>query len=89
MPRVVFTSNLQRHIECPAEKIAAGTVRELLNKAFETNKKLKNYVLDDQDRLRPHMLVIVDGIAINDRVGLSDKVLADSEVYVMQALSGG
>ncbi len=89
MPSVVFTGNLKRHIECPTEQVTAKTVRDSLFKVFENNKKLKDYVLDDQDRLRQHVLVLVDGIAINDRVTLSDPVCADSEVYVLQALSGG
>ncbi len=89
MPTVVFTSNLQRHIECPPKQVTGKTVRESLFKVFENNKKLKDYILDDQDRLRQHMMVLVDGLAINDRVAQSDRVLSDSEVYVLQALSGG
>ena len=89
MPLVVFTNNLNRHIECPPETVDASTVRGLLDEVFKSNQKLKNYVLDDQDRLRQHMLVLVDGVAVKDKLSLSDPVLADSKVYVMQALSGG
>jgi hypothetical protein len=39
--------------------------------------------------VRRHVVVFVDGSAIQDRVGLSDAVRPDSEIYVMQALSGG
>ena len=35
------------------------------------------------------MLIFVDGVQIRDRVGLSDPVSETSEIYVMQALSGG
>ena len=52
MPLVVFTSNLKRHIECPAETVEGTTVREVLDKVFGNNKKLATYVLDDQGRLR-------------------------------------
>ena len=89
MPKVIFTNNLNRHIECPAGQVNAETVRESLDKVFENNKKLKSYVLDDQLRLRQHMLIIVDGVAIKDRVALTDSVLPDSDIYVLQALSGG
>jgi hypothetical protein len=35
------------------------------------------------------MNVFLDGEQIADRVGLSDAVRPESEIYVMQALSGG
>jgi hypothetical protein len=35
------------------------------------------------------MTILVDGRRVSDLAGLSDKVLPKSEVYVMQALSGG
>jgi len=35
------------------------------------------------------MIVFVDGKAVTDRRGLTDPVTDGSEVYVMQALSGG
>ena len=47
------------------------------------------YVLDDQGALRKHVNVFVDNRMISDRVALSDAVAEDSEVFVMQALSGG
>lgn len=89
MPKIVFTSNLARHIDCPELHQSGSTVRELLDNAFAENRQLRNYILDDQDRLRQHMLVLVDGTAISDRIRLTDPVKKNSEVYVMQALSGG
>ena len=89
MPRVTFTANLQRHITCPSQEVAAATVREALDAVFETNVRLRSYVLDDQNRLRQHMVIFVDGQAICDREHLSDLVDLSSEIYVMQALSGG
>jgi sulfur-carrier protein len=46
-------------------------------------------VLDDQAALRRHMAVIVDGHSLKDRVNLSDAARPNSEIYVLQALSGG
>jgi hypothetical protein len=46
-------------------------------------------VLDDQARLRHHVVVFVDGQLIRDRVTLADPVAERSEIAVMQALSGG
>jgi len=86
---VVFTPNLKRHVECPTEEVAGSTVRAVLDAVFAHNPKLRGYVLDDQGGLRRHMIVFVDGNQIDDRDHLSDPVRATSEVYVMQALSGG
>ncbi len=47
------------------------------------------YLLDDEGRLRKHMVVFVDGVAACDRDGLADPVDVNSEILVMQALSGG
>ncbi|MEQ8209431.1 MAG: MoaD/ThiS family protein [Lacipirellulaceae bacterium] len=89
MARVVFTSNLQRHVECPETAAEGETVREALDAVFAENQQLKGYVLDDQTRLRRHMNVFIDGSPVKDREGLSDPVTDKSEIYVMQALSGG
>ena len=89
MARVTFTSNLRRHVDCPVIEAKGQTVREVLNSVFETNERLRTYVLDDQAALRKHMTILVDGKRVIDWVGLSDAVQPKSEVYVMQALSGG
>lgn len=89
VPQVIFTSALERHLSCPPQEVAGSTVREVLNQAFAVNPAIRGYVLDDQGALRKHMTVFVDGEAVRDRDGLSDGVKPDSQVYVMQALSGG
>lgn len=89
MARIIFTDNLRRHIDCPEQRAAGTTVAEVLGNLFISQHKLKGYVLDDQDRLRKHMLISVDGELIQDRITLSDTVREDSDMYIMQALSGG
>ncbi|HKQ30037.1 MAG TPA: MoaD/ThiS family protein [Burkholderiales bacterium] len=89
MPRIRFTPNLRRHLACPASDVPGATVRAALEQVFGDNPALRSYVLDDQNRLRKHVAVFVDGNVIGDRDGLTDTVAADSEIYVMQALSGG
>jgi molybdopterin synthase sulfur carrier subunit len=86
---VAFTPNLQRHVECPTAQVAGSTVRAVLEAVFAENPRLRGYVLDDQGALRKHMIIFVDGQQIEDRAALSDPVRDTSEVYVMQALSGG
>ncbi len=89
MARVVFTGNLERHVSCPPTEAPGATVREVLDAVFATNPRARGYVLDEQGELREHMVVFVDGEQARDRRGLSDPVGPSSEVYVMQALSGG
>jgi molybdopterin converting factor small subunit len=89
MPRVVFTSNLQRHVNCPETQVAAGTVRSALAQVFAAQPQARGYVLDEQGHLRKHVVVFVDGQRVRDRELLSDPVRDASEVYVMQALTGG
>jgi sulfur-carrier protein len=89
MARIVFTPNIQRHVECPQGEAEGHSVREVLDNVFASNPQARSYVLDDQAALRRHMTVFVDGHAIRDRVRLSDRVDLGSTVYVFQALSGG
>ena len=89
MATIIYTENLQRHIECPTQQVEGSTVAEALKNAFAENTRLKHYVLDDQNRLRKHMLVSVDGKLVSDRIYLSDAVNPNSEIYILQALSGG
>ena len=89
MPRVVFTPNLQRHVACPAVEVDGATVRDALERVFVDNPRLRGYVVDEHGALRKHMAVFVDGQQLVDRAALSDAVTAGSEIYVMQALSGG
>lgn len=89
MVLVRFTENLARH--CPVRDldVAGATVREVLESAFAALPGVRSYVLDDQDGLRKHMAVFVDGDQIRDRVHLSDAVPAGAAIDVIQALSGG
>ncbi|MGH6873960.1 MAG: MoaD/ThiS family protein [Aestuariivirgaceae bacterium] len=89
MARVVFTSNIQRHVDCPEMEAAGRTVREVLDIVFAHNEQARSYVLDDQAQLRKHMAIIIDGHPLRDRAGLTDAVSERSEIYVLQALSGG
>jgi molybdopterin converting factor small subunit len=89
MARVIFTTNLQRHVPCPPAQAPGGTVRAVLDAVFATNPAARGYVLDEQGELRKHMLVFVNGTQVRDRTSLSDSVSDGDEIYVLQALSGG
>jgi hypothetical protein len=89
MPRVSFTPHLQRFLEAPAREVSGTTVAEALSHVFAENPRLRHYVLDERGAVRQHVTVFVGDSPVRDRVGLSDAVEADTEIYVLQALSGG
>jgi hypothetical protein len=89
MPKVIFTANIQRLVECPQADVEGGDVRTVLDAVFGANPRARGYILDDQSALRKHIAVFVDRKLVRDRAGLSDAVPDGGTVYVMQALSGG
>lgn len=89
MARIVFTQQLKRFTETPEVQAPAATLRAALEAAFDVNPRLRGYVLDDQGHLRANVVAFIDGARCRERVVLADPLKADSEVYVMQALSGG
>jgi len=89
MPTVHFTANLAKHRDTPKVTVEAATVRAAIDAATEADPLLRGYVVDDQGRLRKHVNIFIDGALISDRLRLSDAVSPRSEIFVMQALSGG
>ena len=89
MARIVFTQQLKRFTETPEVTAPAATLRAALEAAFVVNPRLRGYVLDDQGHLRANVVAFIDGARCHERAALADPLKADSEVYVMQALSGG
>jgi hypothetical protein len=89
MATVRFTQNIQRHVVCPTREASGSTLRAVLDEYFRENENARGYVLDEQGRIRQHMVVFVDGEMVRDRDRLSDAVKPDSVVDVIQSLSGG
>jgi hypothetical protein len=80
---------LQRHVSAPDVRVEGQTVREALSQIFVSTPTLRSYLVDEQGALRKHVTVFVDGSPVRDRAKLSDALQPDSDVDVMQALSGG
>lgn len=89
MPKVCFTSNLRRHVDCPEQVVSATTVGGALDIVFSQNPRLKAYVLDEQGTLHRHMTILVNGQAIRERRHFALPVEEHDEIFIMQALSGG
>jgi sulfur-carrier protein len=89
VPRITFTSSIQRHVSCPPETVKGTTVREALEQYFARHPQARSYVLDEQGAMRQHVVVFVNGGQIRDRAAQQDPISESAELYVMQALSGG
>lgn len=93
MARVRFTRHLHRFFPAlekhqPLEMQAAnvGDLVQSLNDRFEG---LASYLINDDGSLRKHVVIFVNTKPIVDRRQLSDALQTDSDVMIMQALSGG
>lgn len=89
MVKIEFTSQLAQHVECPMEEVSAASLRQAFDAVFDRNPALRGYVLDDQGRVRQHVAVFIDNQMLRDRVQLDLPLNPTSEIFVMQALSGG
>ena len=84
-----FTPNLKRHLGVDSLEVQGDTLREALEDAFRRIERARGYVLDDQGHVRHHVAVFVDGTLVQDRAHLSQSLTDGSEIWLMQALSGG
>lgn len=90
MPTVKFTYALKRFFSKLNDMPANGnSLPEIFKEIEKSYPGLGSYVLDERGSLRRHVNIFIDGKMINDRNKLSDSFSADSEIYIMQALSGG
>lgn len=58
MPRVTFTANLRRLVDCPAAEVPGATVGEALEAVFTRTPQLRGYIVDDQGALRRHVVAL-------------------------------
>lgn len=89
MARIVFAPAIQRHVAIDAQSVAAKTLREALHAVFAMKPALRDYIVDEQDRLRKHVTLFIDSEQIGDRCDLDQAISDNAEIYVVQALSGG
>lgn len=90
MPTVKFTYALSRFFSGLKDTPAKGdTLKAVLAEMESSYPGIRNYILDDQGSLRRHVNIFIDGRLINDRIALSDPFTEKSEIYIIQALSGG
>lgn len=90
MPTLKFTANLKRfYPNLDTLTLSERSIPEILSVLDERFPGIKDYVVDEQGRLRKHVNIFIGNELIRDRDTLSDVVNETDEVYIMQALSGG
>ena len=88
MVQVHFTSHLKAVAPKSPTNATGDTVAAALADVFAQHPAVRGYILDDQDRVRTHIAVFVDGVHVRQDI-LDHPLKPDSELYVLQALSGG
>lgn len=78
MPIVEFAAHLRRHIDCPPQAVAQLDLQGALEQALCAAPGLRTYVLDDQDALRAHVALFINGERIARQVPLP-QVLAQHD----------
>ena len=90
MATVRFTSALQRfYPDLDSFSTELTSIIELLDFLEEKWPGIKDYLVDERNRLRKHVNIFIDGTLIVDRDLLSDPIPSEGEVFFFQALSGG
>jgi molybdopterin converting factor small subunit len=69
----------------PRHEASGSTLGEVLEDLFATAPRLRRHLLDEEGRIRPHVLIFVDSV----RSDLDTPVREDADVQVLQAVSGG
>jgi sulfur-carrier protein len=86
---IAFTSHLRAVGPTREEACPGATLAEVLEALHPSYPRLKDYVLDDQGRLRKHIAIFIDGVMTAREGALTRPLDQSSHVYVFQALSGG
>jgi len=85
--KVHIASPLHSYTAQRSEVEATGaTLAELLTDLDRRHPGIRFRIVDEQDRVRPHMKIFVNRIAVR---GLDTSLAAADEVHILQALSGG
>ena len=95
MARLVLASALSRWLPSGSAdtelvlEVSGATVGQALDDLFSRHPTLRGYVLDELGQLRHHVAVFVDGDALPRRDALSRPMAQDTQMHILQALSGG
>ena len=90
MAQVKFTPNLRRFFPVLCEcSIEAATVADIVSAVDQRWRGLGDYIIDEQGALRKHVNIFIGDELLDDKQTLSDRVSTDTQIFIVQALSGG
>ena len=84
--RVLIPSPLRSYTKAREVEASGATLAELIGDLERQYPGLRFRVIDEQDRMRPHIRFFVNGEQVFD---LTLPLTATDEVQIAQALSGG
>lgn len=84
--RVLIPSPLRSYTKEREVAASGATLAEVLVDLDRQYPGIRFRMIDEQDKMRPHMRVFVNGEQVFD---LTMAVRAEDEVQIVQALSGG
>lgn len=92
MPKVELARHLYAffpQLEGQEITVEATTAAEVVQAMEKIAPGFSFYICDERGSLRTHVNIFIEQDMVADRKKLTDKVKADSRVYILQALSGG
>lgn len=84
--KVLIPSVLLSYTKAQKVEAAGATMAELLTDLDRQYPGLRFRVIDEQQRMRPHMRFFVNGVQVFD---MAQTLRPDDAVHIVQALSGG
>jgi len=84
--QVLIPTSLRSYTRVSRVEAAGATLGDVLADLDRQFPGIRFRMLDEQEQLRPHMRVFVNGKAIHD---LAQPLRATDDVSIVQALSGG
>lgn len=86
--KVHLTANLQKYYSKSQFELEASTVLDLLKKMDHEQKQFSTYILEDDNTVRKHVNIFINGKLIL-KTATHSLLKAGDTVHIMQALSGG
>ncbi|MGQ0579502.1 MAG: MoaD/ThiS family protein [Betaproteobacteria bacterium] len=84
--KVLIPSALRSYTESVEAEAGGATLAAVLVDLDRTYPGIRFRMIDEQDRIRPHIRIFANGAQVRD---LSQPLNATDEVIIVQALSGG
>lgn len=90
MPNVEFTDLLRRYFpDLQPTSVRGSSLYDIVTGLDEKFPGIRGYILDEQGRVRKHVAVAVDGDFVREKEAREITLGEQSNVMILQALSGG